>query len=379
MITSKKREECCGCSACYAVCPVQAITMVADKEGFLYPTIDEERCIQCGKCDKVCSFHDEYAKAQEPVEQEYYAVIHKDEQIRKTSRSGGAFFALANAVFDKGGVVYGVMLEELRYAKTVRIEDREELSLLQGSKYVQSNKGDTFSLVKADLEADRSVLFSGTACEVSGLLSYLQHTKTDTSKLYTCDIICHGVPSPLAWVDNVNYIERKSGMKLTEVSFRDKKFGWFSHIESYGDGEKKVYANRYTSMFYKGVILRPCCGNCHYCNCQRCGDLTLADFWGVENMNLPIQTSKGVSALIVNTKNGRDLFGLVADRLEVYPAKRENLRQPNLISPRALPECRGQFWEDYERLGYKKGTDRYYSAEDRAKLAYNRLFRRKPK
>ncbi len=376
MRINKTPAECCGCSACSVVCPVGAITMVPNAEGFLYPQINDAKCVDCGKCVTACSFKPDYVKAQKPVDAEYYAVVHKDQKIRRTSRSGGAFFSFAKAVLEKGGVVYGVALDESFTAKTVRIDRVEDLPRLQGSKYVQSDKTDSFVQVKADLEAGREVLFSGTGCEVAGLNSYLKLTRTDTAGLCTCDIVCHGVPSPLVWKDNLAYMEKKMGGAIDEVSFRDKCFGWGPHIESYRRGKKVMYSNRYTTVFYAHLTLRSSCGSCHFCNFERPADLTIADFWGVEKLELPITLSAGVSALMVHTEKGKELVDACREELEMFAVRQEDMIQPNLQRPSKLSPARESFWKKYQAEGFEKTTDSYYGFKNRLQLAYNYLLRR---
>ncbi len=376
MKIDKTRAQCSGCTACFAACPVGAIEMLPDEEGFLYPVINQEKCINCGKCVRVCPFSADYAKAKGHIEPKCYALVHKDSDIRKTSRSGGAFFAMAESILRNGGVVYGVALNEELVAQTVRVDKVEDLPKLQGSKYVQSDKGNSFQSVRRDLSDGRRVLFSGTGCEVSGLHSYLQSVSADTEKLYTCDIVCHGVPSPKIWHDNVKYIEKKLGGKPEEISFRDKIFGWRPHIESYRRGKKIVYANRYTSMFYAYLSIRPSCGSCHFCNYERSGDVTIADFWGVEKLNLPIDAPKGVSFLMIHTEQGNLLVDEISDNLELYTVKKEDTVQPNFHKPTQLSPSRDSFWSEYNAVGYKKATGHYYNCVDRLKLVYNYFLRR---
>ena len=371
-------DSCSGCSACYAICPVNAISMVADREGFLYPQIDEGKCIHCGLCQKACPFHADYPRSDGAgqISQQYYAVVHKDPQIQSTSRSGGAFAAMAQAILASGGSVYGVALDDDLQAYTTSITRSNQLPSLQGSKYVQSNKKDSFRQVRADLEAGRTVLFSGTGCEVSGLISYLRHCRVCMDQLYTCDLVCHGAPSPLIWKENLAQIQKRLGGKIDRVSFRDKHFGWHSHIESYQSGEKTLYANRYTSLFYSHVCLRPSCSNCKFCNYDRCSDITIGDFWGCEQLALSEDISKGISLLMINTSKGSKLLETLQGDLKCFCAEKAATFQPNLAKPSAPSANRETFWNRYYQHGYRRTASQYYSVINRLQLIYNLLFRR---
>ena len=377
MRINKKPFECCGCSACYAACPTGAITMTSDEQGFLYPVIDNSKCVDCGKCEQVCSFKKDHAVAQNQIDLDCYALIHKDSEQRMKSRSGGAFYSLACAILARGGVVYGVALNESHQAIVIRVEEKDQLYRLQGSKYVQCDKRDSFRSVKADLESGKMVLYSGTGCEIGGLQSYLQNHRVDTDRLYTCDLICHGVQSPLVWRENLKYIEKKMKKKIDQVSFRDKTFGWHPHIESYRSGKKIRYANRYTTLFYSRVCVRPSCGVCHFCSYERSGDITLADFWGIEKVNIPESLNRGVSLLMIHTKNGKELTEWASDDVCLYPVTKDQTVQKNLLNPSALSPESERFWSDFKKHGYRKASSRLYKPYNRVQLMYNYVFRRK--
>lgn len=366
-----EKNQCCGCTACAAVCPVGAITMRTDEEGFLYPAVDSALCVDCGKCREVCAFTESYPKAEPRIAQRCVAAVHTDAHVRVKSRSGGVFYALAMQILGEGGTVYGVALDDALCAHTVRVAEPQELARLQGSKYVQSDKQDAYRAVRADLAEGRTVLFSGTGCEVAGLLSYLAKTDTDTSHLYTCDLVCHGTPSPLIWQENLALLAKKHG-RVHAADFRDKRFGWHPHIESYVCEGRTRYHNLYTSLFYRDVILRPACHNCHFCNTARCADLTLADFWGVGEYGLGLQSEKGVSLLLLNTEKGERLLSAAAS-LAVHDVGKLRELQPNLRRPTPEPPDRAAFWECYRKHGFRRAAMRFYKPTERAKLVYHKL------
>lgn len=387
MNVKQQKQDCCGCTACQAICPQKAITMVPDEEGFLYPAIDEERCVHCDLCRKVCAFEDGYlakiGKTEEPAfEQTYCAGSSTEEAVVCCSRSGGIFYALARQVIEAGGVVYGVAMTEALEAVLQRVDNLEELPRLQGSKYVQASMGEEFPRVAQDLRQNRKVFFAGTACQVAGLRSYLQTARVDMQNLYTADLICHGVPSPQIFRDNVRELETRWHLKIQSVNFRDKALGWRPHIESYegvnaAGKTKKRYSNQYTSLFYAGVILRPSCHRCAFCNFQRPGDLTLADFWGMDQVQARQHARSGLSELLVNSEKGEKMVqGLTGVSLQTITREAAS-RQPNLYHPTKPSAQRDNFWALYRQYGYRKAAHTHYKLVERIKVPYNRLKYRK--
>lgn len=226
-----QKEECCGCRACYNICPTKAIQMSHDEKGFLYPVIDEDKCIDCGLCAKVCDFRKFTPTAVTP---DCYAVKHSDESEIATSRSGAFFIALAQYILAQNGIVFGCVIENSRYVFLKWAADKEGVDKFKGSKYVQSDTRDTFKECDDFLKTGKTVLFSGLGCQVHGLLSYLEQKKADTSNLITCDIVCHGAPSPKLWGEYIDYRDSLSDFKVVDVDFRNKKlFGWRAHRESF--------------------------------------------------------------------------------------------------------------------------------------------------
>ena len=232
MIKINNPADCCGCTACASICAHDAITMEPDALGFLYPKVDELRCVECGLCEKVCQFNDQYDTSLNLPKPIAYAARHKDMDEVMKSRSGAAFVAISDYVLEQGGVVYGAGYTDHFRVVHKRAATKEERDEFRGSKYVQSDLTGVFQKVKTDLKNGLTVLFSGTPCQTSGLNSYVG--KKLRNKLILVDIVCHGVPGPYLWRDYLSYIENKQGDEIILVNFRDKGiFGWKAHKESF--------------------------------------------------------------------------------------------------------------------------------------------------
>lgn len=236
-------EDCCGCSACFNICPVQAITMQEDREGFKYPKIDERSCINCGKCEKACPvLHAETAgRTLHPA---FYAVWNRQDEARLSSSSGGVFRVLAEDVLVDGGVVYGAAFDVHNRLRHVRADSADALVPLTGSKYVQSEIGTAFCQVRADLKNGRRVLFTGTPCQVAGLYAFLG---CDDANLLTADVLCHGVPSPAVFE---RYLESLGVGEKCRIEFRNKDNGWKKYEVVVGDRVHETFrANAYMKGF----------------------------------------------------------------------------------------------------------------------------------
>lgn len=232
MIKITNPADCCGCTACASICNHDAITMKPDTLGFLYPEVDTTKCTDCGLCEKVCSFNDNYDTSLNLSEPLAFGARHKDMGEVETSRSGAAFIAISDYFLKHGGVVYGVGYTDhfrVVHKRATTVAERNEF---KGSKYVQSDLTGVFRQVKQDLQNGMLVLFSGTPCQIAGLASYIG-TKLQEN-LYLVDIVCHGVPGPYIWRDYIKYLEEKQGDEIVMVNFRDKqKFGWSAHHETF--------------------------------------------------------------------------------------------------------------------------------------------------
>ncbi|MBQ3688581.1 MAG: Coenzyme F420 hydrogenase/dehydrogenase, beta subunit C-terminal domain [Bacteroidales bacterium] len=357
MINILDKKDCCGCTACASICPRSAIEMKPDVLGFIYPEIDKNKCTDCGLCDKVCAFNDNYDKSLNLSEPIAYAVRHKDMAEIMKSQSGGAFAVLSDYVLENGGVVYGVGYNGHFVATHKRAVTKEQRDEFRGSKYVQSDLTGIFKQVKDDLKNGQTVLFSGTPCQTAGLNSFVG--KTLRKKLYLVDLICHGVPGPFMWRDYLNYLENKYKRKIIKVNFRDKAFGWKSHKETFLFAGS-TSSTSFTYIFYEHIAFRMSCGNCHFTNLKRPGDITICDYWGCERTDPKLgEDNQGCSLMICDTAKGLTFFESVRDRMNIVPARLENIIQPNMEHPSVLHPKRLDFENDYEKHGFKYVLKKY--------------------
>ena len=339
------RGRCTGCSACANICAKDAIRMERDAEGFAYPTVDGAACVRCGRCSGVCPLLRTREEKPMPA---VYAAWNRDEKIRKDSTSGGVFSAIAEYVLEEGGVVYGAALDGKQHLHHVACFRKEDLWRLRGAKYVQSDLGLTFREIKKHLET-RPVLFSGTPCQVDGLYRYLG---TRPENLITCDLVCHGVPSPGVWEDMARSIERQKKKTLRTVRFRNKVEGWKnSHFTTvYDDGTvdtAPLMQTEFGRAFGRALFLRPSCHRCAYTNLNRPGDFTLGDFWGLQPEELAEQQEKGVSLLLVNTPHGSHMFDRLALERQAFPVERAVAGNPRLATPIPRSADRAAFFAAY--------------------------------
>jgi NAD-dependent dihydropyrimidine dehydrogenase PreA subunit len=304
--TLANKQDCCGCAACASVCPQNSIYMEADYTGFLYPIIDGDKCIDCNLCEKTCPVISPLmAKIEEPVA---YIVQHKDEEIRRQSTSGGAFTAIAQAIIENGGVVFGAAFDEDFVVKHKYIDNEKDLYKFRNSKYVQSEIGDTYKHTKMFLEQGRWVCFSGTPCQIQGLLKYLD---SFYEKLITVDVVCLAVPSPLIFKKYKNLMERKTG-EVNEISFRDKGYG-YSYPTLLIKGSKKNYrrgseSDLWLRMFLNGVCNRSSCGDCIFQRGFHVSDFTIWDCNNVNQKAPKFNDNKGTSNIIIWSYKGKKVF-----------------------------------------------------------------------
>lgn len=348
-----EHDSCTACSACQSICHKHAITMITDDEGFQYPYINEDSCVECGLCIKTCPANKELDVTSSYPQQPYLAWINDDE-VRLDSSSGGIFTALARYVISQGGVVCGAAYDDDMTVRHRIVDNENDLIHLRGSKYVQSITEGIFSDIKVYLNKGVMVYFVGTPCQVAGLKSFL---KKKYDNLLTSDLICHGVPSGNLFKEQIKYFERKEGKKIVDVKFRAKKrFGQGCDIQIITNtGANEFFCAElvpYFNGFWKNITLRESCYKCQYASLHREGDITLADFWLVRKCFPDVRTSKGTSLVFVNSIIGENIFMKLANSGDVYireaTIEQALLGQGQLKSPVPRP---------IERDGYKRYLD----------------------
>lgn len=351
-----KKETCCGCGVCVSACPVQAIKMVVDEEGFEYPIVNEKTCISCDRCNTVCPFCNISGCSNNLIET--YAVKHRNEEVRMHSRSGGIFTALSDVVLSLGGTVYGAVIDDDFCVKHVRATEKFDRDKMCGSKYVQSSTYEIWEKVKEDINIGRIVLFSGTSCQIDGLKKFIGK---DPDNLYCVDIVCHGVPSPKVLKKYISWQEKRARSKCIKLDFRNKKdFGWADHIETlWMKNGTRIDSKVYTRIFYSDYPLRPSCYVCPYKSINHPGDLSIADYWHVDDACPGINDNKGISLVLINTLKGMHFFEKVSDSIESRKTKIEDSMQKPFYESSSCPADRDKFWMFLSQCEFDQVAQKY--------------------
>ena len=354
MINIICKYDCCGCTACAAICGKQAITMQADEMGFLYPLTDTSKCVDCGLCDKVCPIIRYDAVDDKTATPIIFALHHRDTDTWHTSSSGGVFAALTEYALKRNGIIYGAEYDE-DFAVIHRGEENVEGTLkFRGSKYVQSDISGIYAEIRTHLRNGRFVLFSGTPCQVEGLKGFLIKPYIN---LLTVDIMCHGVPSPKVFADYVQFIRKNSFLRLTGINMKDKTFGWgYQRLRLFFGTHKSQFntsiSNLWNKIFYSHLATRPSCHKCRFANYLRPGDISIGDFWGIEKSHPEFFNSEGISLIMLNNQKGKDVWEHIKDCFSYIESDTTKCVQPNLQHPAAEPSGKQQFVEDYQNLSF---------------------------
>lgn len=326
MINIKNKKDCCGCSACVQVCPKKCIIMKEDDEGFFYPNVNVEICINCGLCETVCPIINKNMESKEPLIST--SVINIDDNDRMSSSSGGIFIALSRYIIKNDGVIFGATFDKDWLVKHESAENIEDVRLLMKSKYLQSRIENTYIEAKQYLKAGRLVMFVGTPCQIAGLKCFL---KKDYENLLSVSILCHGVPSPRVWKKYLENICKKNE-NIDSISFRKKEsYGWKQYgIEIKGNNgimlSEPYNKNIYMKGFLSDLFLRPSCNACFAKSNKDKADITIADCWGIDKINPVEDDDKGMSLVMIYTKKGETFFSklplktknVILDSLKIY-------------------------------------------------------------
>lgn len=374
MIEIKDKRACTGCGSCVNACPRHIITMEEDNDGFIYPKVKVEDCIECHLCEKSCPMLKEResvckSHANYPV---FYAGQLKDEGDLMEVSSGGAFWAFSRIVIDNGGIVYGAVQKDVDGVYHQRAETLEEIKAIRRSKYFQSDTMQTFAQVNADLKDGRNVLYSGTGCQIAGLKAYLGK---ECDNLITCDVVCHGVPSRKVWNAYRTEKEEREGKIIKNLVFRDKSAGW-SHNQykiTYQDGsvEKEASTQQlFHAGYLQGLFYRPSCGVCRFASLPRVADVTLADYWQYQGKFRQSDKDLGVSLITVNSNRGQRLLDGSAKYLDIELTEQEKA----LASCRHLDEHpsenpdRANFFKLFNEAGYYAAAGKYITSTSNTNL-----------
>lgn len=364
MIEIKNKQDCCGCTACAAICHKDAIVMKEDEEGFLYPQVNQEICVNCGACERVCPIIN--SKKEEPFKQEAYIVQNKDAVILRESTAGGAFTAIAKYVLHKNGVVFGVELGKDLVARHIAVEQENELFRFRNSKYVQSSVGGgTLFQIKSLLEQGRYVCFSGTPCQIEGLKNYLRR---DYENLITVDVVCRAVPSPLIFRKYVEYQNKALSDNIRTVRFRDKHYGYkYSTMNvitdrNHGNYHQGVESDPWLRAFFSNICDRPSCHSCHFRKQYRVSDFTIWDCFNVGRFSRELDNDKGATRVLVHTEKGRKVFDAIKNDFSYIQMNPEDaVAGAKEIKESVVPnENRNKFFEDANRLDGEQLFHKYF-------------------
>lgn len=368
------KDKCCGCTACFNVCPKNAITIQENRGGYSYPAINPELCINCGLCQKTCQFSKpEIQDANKTVK--CFAVKHKDFSVVSASRSAGAFTAFSDYILDNGGIIYGAKLDSDLVVRHHKALNKKERDSFRESKYVQSELDEVFNSVAKDLKDGKLVLFTGTGCQCDGLRAFLKTKKIDTDKLVLADIVCHGVPSPKMFKEYLQWNEKKYHSVVQDFKFRDKqKYSWGEGIEKLTLANGKVkYQDYFTGSLFD-FFIRPSCYNCKYTTPYRNSDITFADFWGSEKAAPEFTDYKnGCSLVLLHSEKAEKIFDSIKDSVSYKEVSVEDCLQPRLKSSREKEAFIDSYWNEYLEYGFDHIMRKYAENNISAKKRFRKF------
>ncbi len=366
MINIENKVNCTSCSACVNICPKNAIVMEEDKEGFKYPRIIEEKCIKCGMCSKVCPMLEKYSNKEKYTQKpKVIAAWTKEEKIRLDSTSGGVFTELAKEILDNNGYICGAIYDKDWTVKHILTNKIEDLPQIRSSKYLQSNINLVYREIKEKLDSNYKVLVCGSPCQIQGLNKFLEK---EYDNLITCDFICRGMNSPKMFTKYIHSLEEKYHSKAVKVKFKNKKYGWHNFATKIDfENGKKYIQNRYCDSYMIGYLnynafMRPSCYECKFKDFPKTADITLGDFWGIENIDPSLDNNQGTSIILLNSKKGEELFEHIKDKVSFKEIKSSKVFDENVCakrSPRMTEQRKGVF-ENIDKLSYNELSKKYF-------------------
>lgn len=366
MIDIKNKVDCCGCNACGDICGKKAITFTTDQEGFWYPEVNKDLCVECGLCEKVCPILNQTEKTDSLNNPKVYAAYTKDEKIRLDSTSGGIHSMLALKMYERNAYIGGAVYNNDHTVSHIVDDNPARLPEIRSSKYLQSNSEGVYKEIRSLLKKGRYVFFCGCPCQVSALYNFLGG---DDDKLITCSFFCLGVNSPKVFLKYMDMLEKQYGAHATEIKFKNKKWGWhnFSLRVNFENG-KEYCKDRYHDLFFIGYLqacnfTRPSCYDCQFKGIPQRSDITLADFWGIEKLDKTMDQDKGTSMVMLNSKKGVELFDSIKDEIvykefSVDEALIEN--KAALISLKDKFSSRDAFFDALDKYSFDEVAEMYF-------------------
>ena len=382
MIQIIDKSKCCGCNACGDICPKDAITFKTDIEGFWYPEVDMERCIDCRLCEKACpELHVDELKKNDYEKPVTIAAINKNMRVRWDSTSGGAFSALADVMYGQEGYVSGAVYNEDFSVRNFISNNPNDLIRLRSSKYLQSNAEGLYKEIRDLLRKGEKVLACGTPCQMAALRSFL---RKDYDNLIIVDFICRGVNSPKVYRKYLDSLEHKYGGKVVYVKAKNKELGWRNLTRKVVfDNGKVYYGVRMDDDFRRGyhtnVFCRPSCYACQYKGFPRIADITIADYWGIENVDKNLDNNIGTSMILLNSKKGEAYFELAKDKLEWEYTQFESILPGNIALRKPIEPTkinREQFFEDLDKGTFDDVVQKYFPLKKNRKPLFKGKIKR---
>jgi acetyltransferase-like isoleucine patch superfamily enzyme/coenzyme F420-reducing hydrogenase beta subunit len=379
MIKLQRNIDCCGCNACGDACSHDAIAFKTDIEGFWYPKVDMDKCTDCGLCEKVCPIINVKDLKKNDLEQSVcYAAEHKNLEVVFDSTSGGLFSALADVMYKEKGYVGGAIFNKDFSIRHFISNDKKDLPALRSSKYAQSDLSGFYAEVKKLLKKEEKVLVCGCPCQMAALRAFL---RKDYENLIIADFICRGINSPKVWRKYLDSFEERYGSKVVYAKAKSKEYGWRNLTQKVvlenGTAyyETKEISNFTKGYLHTGVYCRPSCYDCQFKGYPRISDITLADFWGIENIDKTLEKNLGTSLVMVNSKKGELYFERVKNRINYVNVPFESIEAGNRslnLSVDKPKVSREQFFEDLDKMSFLQIAEKYIKSNF-AKNAKQRL------